>query len=71
MIFDTTVLFFLQGLIIPIAAWVSWKRGYTAGATRACEHIVNKLVDDRYMTEKQIAYALDVEFESTKDKTGL
>jgi len=61
MMIDTTVLFFIQGALIPICAWVSFKRGWNTGVKFGLERVVNRLIDSNRMSVREVEKMLDCE----------
>lgn len=63
------MLFFAQGVLIPIAAWVSYRRGWTNGANDAGDVLLGKLIDEGYVSKAQIEHVFDCEvtFDDVKE----
>lgn len=53
--FDTsTVMFFLIGMLVPLAAYTSFNKGYKQGLWDATKKMANMLITSGYMTKEEV-----------------
>lgn len=55
------ILFFAQGALIILAAAISYRRGWKQGANDAGDVLLGKIIDEGYMSKKQVEYLFDCE----------